>query len=241
MTLSPKKSKGFTGKQHSKESKLKMSETHKHIARFGLREYNSKPNSGSFKKGNVPWNKGKRGVCFHSEETRRKMSASHKGKKFTVSHRKRIAATLRGVPLSPERRKKISLARNGQKLSSEHRLKLIKALRNIESPSKEEVYFYNSLSDKIKKILCHNSLTHEVNFNGIEPDFISKNKNRVVEYFGDYWHDLELGNNIPFIQTEKGRRRVFRKHGYDLLVVWASNFKKDPQKQINRVAKFLEV
>ena len=53
----------------------------------------------SFKKGNVAWNKGKKGLQVgsygmlgkkHSEETKKKMSEMRKGKKFTDEHKKKI-------------------------------------------------------------------------------------------------------------------------------------------------------
>jgi len=56
-----------------------------------------KPNVGCFKKGKTPWNKGKRGI--YSEETRKKISDSLKGRK--------------GFHHSEETKRKISLARMG--------------------------------------------------------------------------------------------------------------------------------
>ncbi|KKN23373.1 hypothetical protein LCGC14_0905720 [marine sediment metagenome] len=59
--------KARTGSKHTEESKRKMSEALK-----------GKPgNSGSFKPGSAPWNKG----GHHSEESKRKMSRARKGKR----------------------------------------------------------------------------------------------------------------------------------------------------------------
>ncbi len=43
-----------------------------------------------FKKGRIPWNKGKKGVQICSEETRKKMSKSRTGKIFTEKHKRNI-------------------------------------------------------------------------------------------------------------------------------------------------------
>lgn len=54
-------------------------------------------------KGKIPWNKGKKGLQKHSEETRRKMSESKKGaknplfgKKLSVEHRKKLSNSHKG-------------------------------------------------------------------------------------------------------------------------------------------------
>lgn len=49
-------------------------------------------------KGRIPWNKGKTGVQTYSDETRRKMSESHKGKKltFTEEHKRNIGKASKG-------------------------------------------------------------------------------------------------------------------------------------------------
>lgn len=86
-----------------------------------------------FEKHHTPWNKGKRGVQIISEETRRKMSASHKGKglgkdnpmfgkhpskearkKMSEAH-KRQTPWIKGKHHSEEAKKKISEATKGEK------------------------------------------------------------------------------------------------------------------------------
>lgn len=82
-----------------------------------------------FKKGNIPWNKGRKGVQKHSEETRRKMSEGHKGqipwnRGLTKKTDKRVLmqslkVTGRPSPLtgrkhSEERRRKNSESHKGQ-------------------------------------------------------------------------------------------------------------------------------
>ena len=52
----------------------------------------------------------------HSEETKQKMSARHKGKKLSPEHCRKIADRVRGVPMSAEVRAKISATMKGRKL-----------------------------------------------------------------------------------------------------------------------------
>lgn len=57
-----------------------------------------------FKKGQIPWNKNK----SHSEETRRKMSESHKGKKHSEEHKRKIRESCKKTCKNPKMRKLMS-------------------------------------------------------------------------------------------------------------------------------------
>lgn len=50
----------------------------------------------------------------HSEETRKKMSKTHKGKVISIEQRQRISNTLKGRKMPPETRQKISEATKGE-------------------------------------------------------------------------------------------------------------------------------
>lgn len=62
----------------------------------------------------------------HSAETKRRMSAAHKGRKLNLSpeSRQRRRASRLGKTLSAESREKIAVARRGRPLSAEHRQKI---------------------------------------------------------------------------------------------------------------------
>lgn len=101
-----------------------------------------------FKKGNIPWSKGKKGLKawnkgipmseeqkkklsekakghIISEEAKRKIGLAHigntyhKGKKMSESAKQKISAAKKGRKLSEEHKKKIGLANRGQKRSPE--------------------------------------------------------------------------------------------------------------------------
>jgi len=63
-----------------------------------------------------------------SDETRCKISASHKGRTFTEEHCRKMSEQRKGIPLSKETRQKMSESSKGQKHSAESRLKMSEAM-----------------------------------------------------------------------------------------------------------------
>jgi len=64
-------------------------------------------------KGKITWNKGKK-TGPRSEETKIKISNSHKGKFFSKEHKKKISKSHKGVPLSKEHKRKIGKGNKGK-------------------------------------------------------------------------------------------------------------------------------
>jgi G:T-mismatch repair DNA endonuclease (very short patch repair protein) len=58
-----------------------------------------------------------------TEETRKRLSESHKGHKHTVEHKERISKALTGYIKTEEHRRNLSKALTGRKISSEHKRK----------------------------------------------------------------------------------------------------------------------
>ena len=114
-----------------------------------------KSNSGSFKKGQTPWNKGKKA----SADTRKKLSLAHqnpsaeirkkmslakkgkpswnKGKKWSTSTRKKISLAKQNP--SAATRKKMSLAKKGKRLSPEHIAKIRLANKNPSVATRKKI------------------------------------------------------------------------------------------------------
>lgn len=71
--------------------------------------------SAKFKKGQIPWNKDKKGIL--TPEQLKKMSESHKGKKLSEEHRKKLMGRIpwnKGISPSEETRNKISESSKGR-------------------------------------------------------------------------------------------------------------------------------
>lgn len=62
---------------------------------------------------------------------------------------------------------------------------------------------------------------------GINPDFVdSDGKKVIVEIFGDYWHDPNK-RKISYKATEKGRKALLKKYGWECAIVWESEIKEE--------------
>jgi len=63
------------------------------------------------------------------------------------------------------------------------------------------------------------------------PDFTQKKHKKVIELFGEYWHNLE---NRP---TEKQKKNRFKKYGYKCLVIWHDKDKlwTEPENVANKI------
>lgn len=46
------------------------------------------------------------------------------------------------------------------------------------------------------------------------PDFVNHEENKIIELFGEPWHEEE---------EEEQRTKFFQKHGYDTLIIWSSD------------------
>lgn len=58
----------------------------------------------------------------------------------------------------------------------------------------------------------------------INPDFVECNGKKIaVEIFGDYWHSPLLKRNMRYNQTYRGRKKILKKYGWKLIVLWESD------------------
>ncbi|RJQ27030.1 hypothetical protein C4577_01790 [Candidatus Parcubacteria bacterium] len=75
---------------------------------------------------------------------------------------------------------------------------------------------------------------------GKNPDFISVDKNNVIEVFGEVYHDPKASAwDIPEHRTEEGTRRFYEEHGYRVLIVWCKEFR-NQNKLIEKIRSFHE-
>ena len=61
------------------------------------------------------------------------------------------------------------------------------------------------------------------------PDFINKEKNKVIGLYGDYWHKG---------QNPQDRIDLFKKEGWNTLVIWENEIKRNFKKVEEKVQNF---
>jgi very-short-patch-repair endonuclease/endogenous inhibitor of DNA gyrase (YacG/DUF329 family) len=217
------------GRRLSKESKIKISESHK-----------GKRRSANTRKKLSEANKGK----HLSEETKKKISETNKGKIKSEETRKKMSKAQKGKIISEETRKKLSKANKGKNNymfgkhhSKEAKEKMSEAnTEHWQNPEYREKVISNSLRanrnlpnkaekklDSILQAVIPNEFRYvgngQVIILGKNPDFINVNgKKQIIELFGDYWHSGESG---------KERMELFKEYGYSTLIIWENELKND--------------
>lgn len=117
----------------------KLSESHK--------GQHSSPKT-EFKKGLVPWNKGKKGI--YSEEVLMKNRLAHEGKHPSAEIRKKLSESRKGRIFSEETRRKIGDAHKGKKHTSESLLKMSEA-KSGKMFGEQNPFYGKSHSEETKK------------------------------------------------------------------------------------------
>jgi len=142
------------GRKHTAETEKKMSESHK-----------ANLPSTAFKKGSIPWNKGKK----MSEEFCIKMSQALTGKKLPLNVREKMSKTHKQLCADPN-----------------YVRKRIRAIAT--KPNKLEILFGDLLD-----LILPNEYKYvgdgQFILAGKCPDFLNVNgQKKLIEVFGDYWH-----------------------------------------------------
>lgn len=77
---------------------------------------------------------------------------------------------------------------------------------------------------------------------GLNPDFTNVNgQKKVIEVFGEAFHDPKSAlKKVPYRGTEGGRRKVFRKFGYEMLVIWTKEIDGDEGILVKKIRRFHE-
>ena len=235
----------FYGRKHTVETKMKLSEIAKH------RKVSSKTclaiSEGH--KGNKNHMYGK----HHTEESKRKISESKKGQRARLGskHTPEAIAKMSAVKLGNrysvghimpiESREKLSRERKGHYLEKqwndpEYRARCIKAIRSAQNihPNKPEKIMFEILN-----IVAPNEWEFvgdgQLIIGGKNPDFANVNgKKQIAECFGTYWHGERAR---CYEETEEGRIALFKKYGYDTLIIWENSLKNIPQ-VTEKIAEF---
>ena len=186
-------------------------------------------NSGNFKKGHTPWNKGLRGIHISPKTEFKKGHIPHnKGKPHPYGHRWKKGKhpsprteIKKGQHLSPsteftsEKMKK--LFDTPEKKARMIR-KLMQAMRKKPTkPEKKFMHFIEKHSIPLEYVGDGKFFIMEFN-----PDFVNKNMKIVVEVFGDYWH------NLPQVKKRDARKlKIFEQNGWQMIIIWEHELKNE--------------
>jgi len=194
-----------------------------------------------FKKGQIPWNKNKKN--WMSEESKKSMIKKKKGKSIWPNGRLFLEGT----------KKKMSKTR--KRLFKEGKLKNWCEGKNLPEKTKKKLRLttslarkrgcYNIKPNKPEKIMINLIKENNLPFNyvgdgqviigGFNPDFLSKNPKKIIEVFGDYWHNLSKIKN-----RDKKRFGEYKKYGYETLVIWEHELK-NPFQVLNKIKGFIRI
>ena len=155
------------------------------------------------RKGKTPWNKGKTGV--YSEETRKKMSEVTKGRQHSPEARRKMLGRtpwIKGKHHSADTRRKIGEAQKGKSPSPETRRKISEGLRGEKNP-----YFGKSHSPETRRKLS-------------EAMMGNKNNRRPEYNEARFYYFLSLPADMPLKEKRKCLREQFPDRDRSVINRW---------------------
>jgi len=206
------------GKEFTEERKNKISRSLK--GRKLSEEWLQKTKKTWFKKGNISWNTGK----SPSEETKLKISNSLKGGKW----------------VNENYRNKMREITTKKWQTEEFRQKFMDGMMKATkiAPNKIETKVINIIKEKNFPFIFVGDgkfwiRGKETSYN---PDFLHKDKTqrKIIEIFGDYWHNLESHK-----KRDIERVKTYKEKGFDVLILWENQIKKSTEIVINQIKDFL--
>lgn len=204
----------------------------------------------AFRKGNIPWNKGRTGI----KQGFARMSDTERA----IASRKISEAQKENWARNPERRKRLGI-QSRQRWNSPTRFMMItkgsktkKAkMRNPEFKEKElqrlttaQHKTPNSLEKKAMDIIAKYGLPYryvgngQIWINGRCPDFINTDgKKQVIEVFGLYWHSPLLNPYIDNRSSEYKTKEHYSEYGFNCLIIWENELY-HPVKLLRKIKTF---
>jgi len=182
--------------------------------------------------GIIPWNKG---LSKELDSRVQKYAKSLAGRKFSVDHRKNLSKSCMGrkSPLKGVKKPKLAILNGNPEFIKKRLAGLLKR------PTK--------LEEKLIRIITEQKYPLKYTGNGSKiigtlcPDFHHETLPKVVEVFGETYHDpTHSPFRIPSIQQEKPRIAIYRKMGYECLVVWGKEFENEAL-LLDKINNFLGV
>lgn len=113
--------------------------------------------------------------------------------------------------------------------------------------------FFTKLSKLVKSnTQYYGDNEYCIEFDGTKtyfPDYIDLSKNKIIEFYGDYWHANPIKYSVNtkiFEKTaqeiwdhDKQREDKLKELGYKVLVIWENEYRKNPEYFTQKAIKFL--
>lgn len=111
-------------------------------------------------------------------------------------------------------------------------------------PDGDHIYYADKHNDKKEKLLRFDERWYKV-------DFCDEERKKIIEFYGDYWHGNPKKFNVIDVQIFSGktyrqireadamRENIIRQLGYNILIIWESDYKKYPKETVQKCLDFL--
>lgn len=215
-----------------KNNPMNNPKTKEKIIEFRRNFYNEKDKKG--KSINAPmYNK------HHTEETKEMIRQKHKGKHFSPKTEFKKGYN-KGKKLSKKAKEKVSKAQKKLWKNEEYAKKAFKKFAiKPNKPEKQMIELLKKNFPNQFRYIGDGKFWIE----GFCPDFICNPSKKIIEVFGDYWHD---GEDVK--KRDEKRLQAYSKYGFSTLVIWEHELtgrgygeKLTEQEIINKIRSFIKI
>lgn len=183
----------------------------------------------SKKEGFVPWNKN----IPMKEETKKLISKALNGFKPSKETRIKIGiASKKAWEDSVYRAKQIKERKDrylNEEYRNKHRKNSLAGMR--KRPTKPEKIIKKLLNKLFPKEYQYTG-NGKIIINGFNPDFVHKKNKKIIEVYGDYWHNL-----LNVKEKDLRKLKTYEERNYKTLIIWQSELE-DLNKVSKRIIEF---
>ena len=183
--------------------------------------------------GNVPWNKGKKGIHLSPKTEFKK---GHKQPPFSEEHRREIGEAIKNHRVKPEIKRFYSEVMRGKKHSEVTKQKLREARLKQVFPIKD-----TSIETTLQEELDQRGIDYQIHLPvcGIcQPDIVFPKQKVAVFADGDYWHSKSFKNGEAW-RKDRRQEKTLRENGWGVLRFWGSEIKADVSGCVDKIESII--